>query len=120
MHNCYRFVKNREMMEILRSLSLRKRYERWLTNMFLRSTDLWSSTLTAAVNGVPVPFPKEVVAAKMLWGVEAVVAYIEPIVFGRAGDDHRILLSFRERMRLYIHQFILGESWISDVKGFQP
>ena len=106
---------NREIDEILHSIKVSNKYERWLTTIFLRSTDLWTITLIAAADGAHVPFPKEIVAAKMLWGVEAIVAYIEPIVFRRRGDVHLSLLSFRNRMRFFIHRLILKDSWISYV-----
>ena len=63
-----------------------------------------------AADGNPVPYPKEITAALMLWDVEAIVAYIEPILFGIA-DAHRSLLSLRARIRWYIHHLILDDAW---------
>ena len=104
----------REIDGILQHLRPTNNYERWVINILLRSLDVWTPTLGAIANGAPVQSPKELVAAKMLWGVEAVMSYIEPIVFG-VRKNHQILLSFRQRMRFYIHQLILGEAWISGV-----
>ena len=104
---------NAEAQGILQSLSPSNSYERWISDLFGRSTDVWIITLADAADGDPVPFPKEIVAARMLVDLEEVVAYIEPIVFG-IRKIHRMLWSFRKKMRLYIHQLILEEAWISD------
>ena len=104
---------NEEINEILRSMSFSNGYECWLINMFIQANDLWRITLIDSIAGELVPFPREIFAAKMLWDVEAIVAYIEPIVFKR--HVHHLLLSFRRRLRSYIYQIILNESWISDI-----
>ena len=103
---------NTQMNTILRSISASNKYEQWVTAMFVQCANFWISALEAVADGSSEPFPKEIVAAKMLWGVEAIVAYIEPIVFRRNGEDHPTLLSFRNRIRMYIHQLILKEEWI--------
>ena len=104
---------NRETNEILQSLNPNLDYDNWLIDMFVRANDLWRLTLKNVVDGDPIPFPREIFAAKMLWDVEAIVAYIEPIVF-RMGHIHQALLSYRSRIRAYIYQLVLKESWICD------
>ena len=53
---------------------------------------------------------KEVLAANLLWDVETIVAYIEPKLFEKE-HAHRVLLSLRNKIRCYIFQLILKESW---------
>ena len=86
-------------------------FQRWWSELLVDSCDRWRGTLLDVMDGDLDAYPrKEILASTMLWDVETIVAYIEPILFGKR-ELHRVLLSLRERVRRHIFQLILKESW---------
>ena len=100
-----------EMTLILDAMNIEDDYQRWWMTLLIDSCDHWRSTLLDALAGDLIDDPmKEVLAAEILWDLEALVAYIEPVLF-RKKRLHRVLMSLRNRIRRHIFQIILKESW---------
>lgn len=100
-----------EMTLILDVMNIDNDYQRWWMTLLIDSCDHWRSTLLDALAGDLIDNPmKEVLAAEILWDLEALVAYIEPVLF-RKKRLYRVLMSLRNRIRRHIFQIILKESW---------
>ena len=86
-------------------------YQKWWSELFIDSCDHWRGTLLDIRDGNLEGYPrKEILAASILWDIEAMVAYIEPILFAKR-HLHEMLLSLRKRIRRHTFQLILKESW---------
>lgn len=100
----------REITLILNEMDRDDSFQLWWSQLFINSRDYWRGALLDAQDG-DVEYPrKDMLAASMLWDIEALVAYIQPTMFGKH-HLHRVLLSLRNRIRRHIFRFILKESW---------
>lgn len=100
---------------IMNAMNLQDRYQRWRSELLLDSCDQCGSTLLDALAGDLEGYPmKEILAASLLWDLEALISYIEPVLIG-IEHIHRMLLSLRNRIRDNTLQLILKESWCSSV-----
>ena len=82
---------------------------RW-SESFIDSCDHWRGVLLDLQDADIRSPGKEILTASILWDLEALIAYIEPILFDKQ-HLHHVLLSLRNRMRRHIVHFILKESW---------
>ena len=98
-----------EVTVVLDALKRDDWYQLWWSELFVDSLNRWRSILLDALVGDITGNPKkEVLAASLLWDVEALVAYIEPIFF-KNQRVHRVLLSLRKRIRSHILRVVLKE-----------
>ena len=102
---------NVEKAMIMDALNPDDWYQQWWAELLKDSFNQCRSILADAISGdLSGHPPKEVLAASLLWDMERLVAYIEPILFDKQ-HLHRMLLSLRHGVRCHIFHFILTESW---------
>lgn len=103
---------DKEINKILDEMDKEEWYQLWWSKLFINSCDSWGGVLVDALdNNLEGYSSKEVMAASLLWDLETVVAYIEPILFQRK-HLHNALLALRNTVRRYVFELILRGSWL--------
>ena len=99
-------------MEILESIDEDNWYQNWWYGLFVDAYSEWESALRdTQFSGYEAAFPlKATNAARLLWGIEGLVACFEPEPRNDTQSKYD-LLAFRYKLRAYIFQFVLKESW---------